>query len=87
MKSKIIIAILLLVSIYFAISYFLIGAFPYWYKQGHYIAYRYYCSDVCPENGRWFSTYYPIPTREDCLALKGEPIVDPAFRAYIGCKP
>ncbi len=83
----IVIALVLLIALYAGISYAMHSDITIGWKNSQRVVYRYYCSDVCPQNGRWFTTYYPIPSRDECVSLGGEVIIDPAFRAYIGCTP
>jgi cell division protein FtsL len=46
-----------------------------------------YCSDVCPQYTKKYRVYKNIDTLEKCESVKGKPIYDPGWGAYIGCGP
>jgi len=45
----------------------------------------YYCSDVCPKNGRVYLIYQGVE-EEECKDI-GKPIYDYAWHSYVGCEP
>lgn len=47
----------------------------------------YFCSDVCPDYGGVSVGYAGVENKEDCCALGGEPVIDPAWGGFAGCAP
>lgn len=55
-------------------------------KRGKELAFVYYCSDVCPDQGGVSLTYNQVSV-DECCKLDGEPFYDPAWGGYRGCSP
>jgi hypothetical protein len=55
-------------------------------RNGKTLELRYFCSDVCPDQGAVFLIYAGVD-RDQCCALGGRPLHDPAWGAYRGCMP
>ena len=48
---------------------------------------RYFCSDICPDQGGVFLTLKGKLGKAACCKLGGAPFIDPAFGGYRGCMP
>jgi hypothetical protein len=89
MKKKIIIiltVVLVLVLVYLAYSLFFVFKFK-GFQNGRIVHEQYFCSDVCPNYGRYYLLYYGIKTKEECADIGGVPEIDPAWHGFIGCAP
>ena len=51
------------------------------------IALYYFCSDLCPDQGRVGITYAGIEGISSCCAIGGAPILDPGWGGYEACVP
>ncbi len=47
----------------------------------------YYCSDVCPDAGSIHLVIQNVTSAEECGALGGQLIINPAWGGIIGCRP
>jgi len=54
---------------------------------GHTLIEKYYCSDLCPENGGTYIVFEGVNSREECTNIGGTLFIDPAWGGYIGCGP
>lgn len=55
-------------------------------KNGLILVERYYCSDLCPNNGRVFMVFENI-SKEECSKIGGEEVNAVFPPEYLGCKP
>lgn len=81
----IIVLVILTVTGFAAYNY--LDGFPVGFGKGKLIIRQYYCSDICPDYGWWHNEYYGINTKELCEQIGGYPLIDHAFRTYMGCSP
>ena len=56
-------------------------------KNGLTLVEKYYCSDLCPDAGSVSILFENITSEEQCAAISGKIIIDPAWKAFIGCSP
>jgi hypothetical protein len=56
-------------------------------KNGIVLVERYFCSDVCPDAGGVSIYFENITSEEQCSAIGGRPIINPAWRSFSGCAP
>lgn len=48
---------------------------------------KYFCSDLCPENGGVSIVFQGINSKKECAKIDGQDLIDPAWGGYIGCAP
>ncbi len=51
------------------------------------LIHKYYCSDLCPQNGRLYVLFQGIDSAEACQEIAGNTVKDIAWGGYIGCEP
>jgi hypothetical protein len=69
------------------IGYPIVTKIPFGAVNGRAVEYRYFCSDMCPQNGYWAKYYKGVANKEECLKIGGEPETDMAWGGFVGCKP
>jgi hypothetical protein len=82
-----IIIVVLLIIIGFVLKAYIFQGYPGGFKDGRLIIYQYTCSDVCPDAGGWHKEYFGVDSKEECEQIGGDPFIDPAWGAYLGCIP
>lgn len=48
---------------------------------------KYFCSDICPDNGGVVVVFQDINSKEECAKVGGKDLIDYAWGGYIGCAP
>jgi len=79
----IIILLILAASVYY---FFFVFGFR-GLHNGKVIVRKYFCSDVCPQAGGYYTVYYGVKTKDECTQIGGISKIDPAWGGYIGCAP